>query len=258
MLLATAAGIVLKNNLERIGPLALALLMGIAATACYAWTWWRRSRASLVDDYVLLLGALLVSADVAFIESQFHLLGASWQRHFLLLAIVHAIGAYAYGSRMVLSLSIAAFAAWLRVDPRPLFNLTFSGEVAMRAYLCAALLLVWRAVDLRVRKKRDFAPLFEHFAANLALAAGFVFLGDSVTVGMSLTVVVAMVVIACGVRMRRESFVLYAFLYAVIAIDILVANQLPEDTVVFLFIIVSTIAAIVGLIVIHARMRDSR
>src|SRR6185369_3447295 len=66
MLLTTAAGIVLKNNLDRIGPLALAVAMGLAAAACYGWVWWRRSRASLVDDYVLLLGALLLSADVGF------------------------------------------------------------------------------------------------------------------------------------------------------------------------------------------------
>src|SRR6185295_18258839 len=89
MLLATAAGIVLKNNLDRIGPLVLALLMGLAAAACYVWVWWRRSRASLADDYVLLLGALLLSGDVAFIETQFHLLGSNWYRHYLLLAVVH-------------------------------------------------------------------------------------------------------------------------------------------------------------------------
>ena len=35
MMLATAAGIVLKNNLDRIGPLALAAMIWAAAVACY-------------------------------------------------------------------------------------------------------------------------------------------------------------------------------------------------------------------------------
>src|SRR4051794_25695690 len=61
MLIATAVGLFVKNNLDRIGPLALSIGIGIIAVACYAWVWLRRSRASLVDDYVLLLGALLVS-----------------------------------------------------------------------------------------------------------------------------------------------------------------------------------------------------
>src|SRR5688572_14856017 len=56
MLLATSAGLVLKKHYEQIGPLAIALLIALAAAGCYAWVWWRRSSASLVDDYILLLG----------------------------------------------------------------------------------------------------------------------------------------------------------------------------------------------------------
>src|SRR5262249_43665328 len=81
--LATAAGWVLKNNLDRIGPLALAMAIGVAAIACYGYAWWHRTRATIVDDFIVLLGALLISADVAFVESQFHLLGDDWRRHFL-------------------------------------------------------------------------------------------------------------------------------------------------------------------------------
>lgn len=260
MLLATAAGIVLKNNLDRIGPLALAVLIGLAAAACYAWTWWRRTRASLVDDYVLLLGALLVSADVAFIETQFHLLGGAWHRHFLALAVVHGVAAYLYGSRMVLSLSVAAFAAWLGVEQRHVLDFNADGEMPMRAYLCAALLLVWRAIDLRLRPTTKFSSLFEHFAATIALSAGVVLMFESETRtrGCLITIALAAGVIAWGMRTQRESFVLYAFLYGVIAVDVLVVNALGEEVLQLLFVVVSTIAAIVGLIVIHARMKVVR
>ncbi|MDP9194036.1 MAG: DUF2157 domain-containing protein [Acidobacteriota bacterium] len=260
MLLAAAAALVLKNNLERIGPLALAILMAIAAAACYAFVWWRRSRGAVVDDYVLMLGALLVSADVAFIETQFHLFGDAWHRHFLILAVAHAVTAYLYRSRIVLSLSIAAVAAWLGVRETPFANAT---DYAMRAFACAALLLTWREAHRRFERTprvRDFALTFEHFAANVAFAGCIALMFDSDTriAGSLLALVIAAGVIYWGVRTKREAFVLYAFLYAVLAIDVLFEEFVSVDAFVFLFIVFSVIGAIIALFAIHARVREWR
>jgi hypothetical protein len=259
MLLATAAGIVLKNNLDRIGPLALAVMMGLAASACYAWTWWRRRRASIVDDYVLLLGALLLSADLGFIESQFHLLGDDWQRHFLALAVVHGVAAYLYRSKMVLSLSIAALAAWFGIEAQPARVFEHNPSAfAPRALVCAGLLLAWRAIDKRMRAATDFSPLFEHFAANLALMAGLSWMADDNlrVAGCLFTMVVAGIVMAWGFRTRAESFVLYGFVYGVIAANVLVVDTLDGyEAAAMLFMSASMIAAIVSLIVIHTRFR---
>jgi hypothetical protein len=259
MLLATAAGIVLKNNLERIGPLALALLMAIAAAACYAFVWWRRGKAHLVDDYILLLGALLVSGDVAFIESQFHLLGDAWHRHFLILAIAHGVTAYVYRSRLVLSLSIAATAAWLGARQTPFGE---GSAYAVRAYACALILLMWRTVHLRFDRNpaRDFAPPLEHFAANLSFAGAIalMFKDETRLLGCLLALAVAAAVTVWGMRTKREAFVLYAFLYAVLAIDVLFIHLVDEETLDFLFLVLSSIGAIVALIAIHARVKEWR
>jgi Predicted membrane protein (DUF2157) len=266
MLLATAAGLVLRNNLDRIGPLALAILMAIAAAACYAFVWWRRARATVdrfansIHDYVLMLGALLVSADVAFIETQFHLLGNAWHRHFLILAVVHGVTAYLYRSRIVLSLSIAAVAAWLGVRETPFDQ---SVDYALRAFACAALMLTWRAAHVRFErnpKARPFAPTFEHFAANMAFAGAIAFMIEDQTriIGCLLALAIAAAVIFWGVRTRREMFVLYAFLYAVLAVDVLFAELVNEDALTFFFIVLSVIGAIVALFAIHARVREWR
>lgn len=263
-LLAAAAGLVLKNNLDRIGPLALALLIGIAAAVCYGVVWFRRSRAGLVDDYILLLGALLLSADVAFVETQFRLLGTQWHRHLLLLAVIHGATAYLFRSRMVLSLSVVALAGWMGVERRSLGAVPDATVFASRAWACALLLLVWRAVDERFAGKRapDFSPLFEHFAANLALGAGMVLCSDDATrtAGALATIAVAVAVIAWGFRTRTESFVLYAFVYAVIAFDVFLVDAIGTgiEQLVFLVIVVSMIGAIAALISIHARFRRLR
>ncbi len=265
LLLASAAGVVLKNNLARIGPLALAVMVGLAAAACYAWVWHRRRRASLVDDYILLLGSLLVSADVAFVETQFRLLGDSWHRHLLLLAVVHGAAAYLYRSRMVLSLSIAALAGWLGIETKPFA--AFEGDptfFATRAFLCSAILLAWRFADRRLTRKHavDFAPVFEHFAANLALAGGLALMIEdgTRTAGGVITLAAAGAVILWGFRTRSEWFVLYAFVYAVIAVDVLVIDAIGTgiEQLVFLVIAGSMIGAVIALFAIHARFRRLR
>jgi hypothetical protein len=260
MLLATAAGIVLKNNLERIGPLALALSMGLAAAVCYAWTWWHRERAGLVDEYVLLLGALLVSADAAFIESQFRLFGTAWHRHFLILAVLHGVAAYLYRSRTVLSLALSAVAAWLGVRGLEgaidgLFGRD-GYDWALRAMSAAAVVLIWRQLN----RREEFAVVFEHFAAVLLLAAGFsIMIEDEGTlVGSFITIAIAGLVVWWGFRTHRVSFVLYAFVAAVIAFDVLVVELLDESAAIFFVMVVTNIVAIGALFWLYGRFREAR
>lgn len=261
MLLAAAAGILLKKHFDAIGPVALATAVGIAAAACYAWVWWRRGRATVADDYVLLLGALLVSADLAFIEQQFRLLEHHWPRHFLLLAVAHGVAAYAYRSRLVLSLSIAALAAWMGIERRNVDMLfTQPVDVALRAFATSALVIVWWALHRRARLAPEFLRVFEHFAANLALLGGLLLMNDRATFegGCILTIILAAAVIAWSFRQKSEPFVLYAFVYGVIAADTLLLEQIDQnETAVFITLIVSMIAAVAGLVALHRRFQGA-
>jgi hypothetical protein len=254
-LLAAAAATFIARNHERIGPLVIAILIGLAAAACYGFAWWRRDRASMIDDYVLLLGALLLSADVGFIESQFHLFEESWTRHFLILALVHAIAAYKFDSRMVLTLSITSLAAWFRVD---VGAIDFSpGAQAMRFFACAGVTLVWTLLDRRFRPLRSFDRTFEHFAANLAFfgAMGLVFENNTRWIGLLLALSIAAIVIVWGLRIGAQPFVLYAIVYAVIAVDSAFFSVIHEDALQMLFAMISVIGALVLLFFVHARFR---
>ena len=58
-----------------------------------------------------------------------------------------------------------------------------------------------------------------------------------------------------GFRRRRELFVIYAYIYGLIAVDILVIDFLHDQIVVTSYLLVSTVAAIVALFVTHMRFR---
>ena len=259
MAIITGVGIIIKKHVQDIGPLTLAIAIGAAAAACYAYTVWRRAsaRRTLVDDSVLLLGALLVSADVGFIEHQWHVLGAEWQRHFLLLAIVHGVGAYVFGSGALLSLSIAALAAWMGIERRVEVLFSATADLALRAFACAAILVAWREIDRRLRLARDFEPFFEHFATNLAFWGALIFTSERDTRWLGLVIALALATFSLihGFRRRRELFVIYAYIYGLIAVDIVVFDFLHDEIVIASYLLLSTVAAIVALFVTHMRFR---
>jgi hypothetical protein len=259
MLIATGVGIVVTRNLDRIGPLSVAVALGAAAFACYAWAFWKRSRAaSLTDDYILLLAALLLSADAGFVEHTWHLLGRNWNQYLLLLAVVHAATAYCFNSRLVLSVALTSLAAWFGI--RRELDTLFDGtpDNAVSVFACAATLFAWRYADNRVRVRRTFEPVFEHFAANLAFWGALILTNDNATqaVGGVLALTFAGVSSAFGVKKRREMFVVYAWVYGLIAVNIVVSRNF-DSVLATLFAIISTFAAIIGLFVIHTRMTAS-
>ncbi|MGA7991563.1 MAG: hypothetical protein WCC53_09045, partial [Thermoanaerobaculia bacterium] len=120
LLVVSGTGLFLRENYERIGPLAVASAVGLVAGACLAWAWRRSAPFSWGEaapehaafDYVLLLGALLAAADLAYVEAQTKLLGPAWPWHLLVAAVFYGALAVRFDSKMLLSLSLASFAAW--------------------------------------------------------------------------------------------------------------------------------------------------
>lgn len=253
MLIATGAGIIIKKHYDEIGPLAIAAAMGAASIGCYLFALWRPKTAHNISDYVVLLGALLFSAEVAFVEAQWHLLGGQWQRHFLFIAVVHAIVAYAFDSRAVLSLSLTAFAAWMGIERTHTAFDYSSGEFAMRAFVCAGIFVLWRIVN----RKEDFRPVFEHFAANIAFWGAVALTTGSNTryPGLLVALVFAVGSTVYGIRRRYEAFIIYGVVYGLIALNVALIGAVNEEIFSAFFIVVSTVAAIVTLTVVHFRLR---
>ena len=263
-LIVTGLGIFIKNNLDRIGPITLIVLLALAATACYASairTRSKRATRSLGGDYLLLLAALIVSTDLGYAESQFHWFGAEWPRHLLLLAVVHAATAYLLDSRLVLSAALVSLAGWFGIEHQA-GNLTYldamTAQLGFRALICAAVILGARIAHQRFKAPQDFARVFEHFAANLAFWGALVWCstygmrawGALVLTGLALAAV------RRGMRSTQEMFVVYGVGYSALGYSILARQLIRAQLPATLLALAIMIGAAVLLWSLHARLKE--
>jgi hypothetical protein len=160
-----------KDYHDRLGPVAIASAVGAAALAClvYAFrrspdfSWGPTVSPHLAADYLLVLGALLVASDLAYVERQFRVFGGRWPYHFLIVAAVYFLLAYRFDSRAVLSLALSAFAAWRGVSVAVAFvGHRGSAAAVMRwnALACGALFVAAGMLSTRSRRKPHFEKVY--------------------------------------------------------------------------------------------------
>jgi hypothetical protein len=254
-LVVTGVGILVKEHLDRIGPVTLILGLALAAAACYVPAIRAKLRGaghSTASEYLLLLGALLVSANLGYAESQFHLLGANWSRHLLILTAFHAFTAYALDSRLVLSVALTTLAAWFGIE-RGSGNIApwefATPQLGLRALLCAAVILAWRALDQRTNAGR-FREVFEHFAANLAFWGVLGWCSDRLPylriAGVITLLALAAVAVRKALHSGAESFAVYGVGYTALGLSIVVAevtdSKLGGATVVLGIVVAAAVA----------------
>lgn len=261
-LLVTGLGMLLHRNFDRLGPSVVLLSIMTASAACYGFVIWRQRRkdsSSLVDDSALLLGALLLSAAIGYGESVYHLLDDHWSWHLILIALLHGCAAYYFASRVLLSLSITALAGFLGINYDVIHtNLLVSHDLAVRGYICAAVLIAWRTANLRFSARREFTEVFDHVIAILTLVSALilVFEDDSRLVGVLLLLPAVAGVFLYGWRNRSQAFVVYAVIALLLGLGNFIAEMIGNETVVLLYFLLSTIAAIVFLFIARTRFRE--
>jgi hypothetical protein len=264
LLVMTGVGIVLARNLERIGPLAIALAIALLAFMCALPA--VRSRLagrvlSDASDYLLLLAVLLASANLAYAERQFTLLGDLWSWHLLLLAIVHAAVAYAFGSSLVLAAALTALVGWFGVGGSPGDALRFSyssPELGGRALACAVVIAAWRYADRRARPGTAFSDVMDHFATNLAFwgAVTWCLEWPWLAVGLPLLAALSYASVRRGLDTGREAFLVYGTVYAGIGLCAAVLPRLHDVTVSLGFVLMVVCVAAAVLWQLRRRLRE--
>ena len=174
LLAVSGVGLFLKGNQDRIGPVAIASLLAVAAAACFLFVFrrsapfsWGASRDSHVAlDYLLLLAVLLAGSDLAYVESRFRFLGPNWAYHLLVLSAIAFAAAYRFDSRVVLSLGLSSFAAWRGLSALPSLESHVAerpGQVRVNALACGVIFLAAAFVSVRANRKAHFETVFAGF-----------------------------------------------------------------------------------------------
>jgi hypothetical protein len=265
-LVIAGVGILVKQHLDRIGPLTLMAILAMAAAACYVPAIRASSRGtprSAAADYLLLLGALLVSADLGYAESQFHWLGANWSRQLLILTAIHAFTAYALESRLVLSVALTTLAGWFGIErgsANPDAWQFAAPGLGVRALLCATVMLGWGVIDVRTHAGR-FRAVFEHFAANLAFWAALEWCGERMwwPAGIVALLVFAAASIGKALTSGEESFAVYGVVYTALGFTVVIVTRLEPLGVFGATLVLGVVLGAAAILrQLHDRLRDVR
>jgi len=242
--------------------LVLTVLSTILATCfwyCFsrapAWSPAETPAPSPIFDYVLYLGSLVWSLELAYLENRFHLLSGQLDLYLLATAGLYFFLAYRFDNRFVLSLALSSLAGW--------FGLTISHwsahqDAAYRQYALLYCLLVGVGGTLLQRRglKPHFFPTYLNIVANVLFWAllsgvfnrqgyGLWFLALLIACGASL---------AWGLSRRQFAFVAYAAVYGYVGLSSKFVDAVTDETALLTYFVVSGVAMLAVLVQIGRRL----
>ncbi|MFP5289075.1 MAG: DUF2157 domain-containing protein [Thermoanaerobaculia bacterium] len=266
LLVTAGAGLLVKENLDRIGPAVIALAIGLAAAAALGWVWrvappfsWGKVPSpNLAFDYILLLGILLAAADLAYVEVQFTPLGADWTWHLLIVSLLAGAAAVRFDSRVVFSLALATFAAWRGVSAARfgLDVLEASDDIVRwNAIGCGALFLLLGTGLKSNFRKAHFEPVAVNLGWLLALGGLASGIGEESWALWTLALLATGAALAAGAfRFRRFPLFAYGVLGGYLALTRLIFTG--DETLGCFWVSTTSFLVIVGLVVAQRRMRE--
>jgi hypothetical protein len=236
----------------------LSALLGACLWYCFSraapWSRGETAPRGLIFDYVLYLGSLTWSVELAYIETRFHLLSGQWDYYLLASAGLFFFLAYRFDNRFVLSLALSALAGW--------FGLTISRwpsheDAAYRGYaiLYSAVVGGGGASLQRLGIKAHFFGTYLNIAANVlfwALLSG-VFNREGEMVWLAGLLAACGASLAWGVKRRQFAFVAYAAVYGYLGVSAVLIRQISGDTAIFGYFVFTGVAMLVLLVLIARR-----
>jgi len=247
---------------KQLGDVLVLTILSAILAGCF---WYCFSRApawspaeipspSLVFDYVLYLGSLTWSVELAYLENRFHVLSGQSDFYLLATAALFFFLAYRFDNRFVLSLALSSLAGW--------FGLTISHwpshqDAAYRQYaiLYSLIVAVAGAILQRRGLKPHFFGTYLNIAANVlfwAVLSG-VFNRQGYVIWFLALLAVCGASLAWGLARRQFSFGAYAAVYGYVGVSSIVIRDINGDTVVLSYFLVTGIAMLVMLVQIARR-----
>ena len=247
---------------EQLGDVLVLAILSTILAACFwycfsrapAWTPAETPSPSLVFDYILYLGCLTWSLEIAYLENRFHLLSGEWDLYLLATAGLFFFLAYRFDNRFVLSLALSSLAGW--------FGLTISHwpshlDATYRQYAILYSLIVGVAGAILQRRglKPHFLGAYLNIAANVlfwALLSG-VFNREGYAVWLLALLAACGASLAWGIVRRQFSFVAYAAVYGYVGVSSILIRNMNSETAVLGYFVITGVTMLVMLVVIARR-----
>lgn len=247
---------------QQLGDVLVLIILSTMLATCFwycfsrapAWSPGETPSPSLVLDYVLYLGSLIWSVELAYFETRLHLLSGQWDLYLLATAGLFFFLAYRFDNRFVLSLALSALAGW--------FGLTISHwpshqDAAYRQYAILYSLIVGGAGDVLQRRglKPHFFGTYLNIAANVlfwTLLSG-VFNREGYVVWLLCLLAACGASLAWGLKRRQFSFVAYAAVYGFVGVSAVLIRDMNNGTAVLSYFVSTGVAMLVMLVQIARR-----
>ncbi len=245
------------------GDLAILVPATALVAGCAAWVFAkappyspeRVESPSLVFDYVLYLGCLVLGVEFGYAEYRFEILRDQWDYYLLATAIVYFAAAYRFDNRFVLSLAIATLGGWFGVRFARLH--WFGDETTRLMTLMYGLVVAGIALGTwQLRLKRHFLDAYLQVAAIVVLSTltWSVLERDGLSAWLLAAVAAAALCIAGGMHFRRFSFVVYGAFAGYVSLSRELLRVSPGLSAAFLYIVVSAGLMVVGLVTLSRRL----
>ncbi|MEE9910930.1 MAG: hypothetical protein K4571_04325 [Deltaproteobacteria bacterium] len=258
LMVIAGAGLTVKQYFIHLGDAAIIAALTLAAAAAFIYCFLKGSPFAreavpsphIAFDYILFFGCALFSMDVAYIETQFQVLGDLWKNYLLLSVAWFFFLACRFDNRLVLSLALSSLAAW--------FGFTLSGyrlfsfQEYYRLYAIAYALIVLGAGGLawRLDFKKHFLDIYLNFAIHflcVALIAG-VAEHKILSPYFPALVITCAALIWYSVRVRKFLYMLYAVIYGYVGISVVIVDQIHRETFLVFAYFILTSLMVIGLI----------
>jgi len=247
---------------QQLGDVLVLTILSTILAACFwycfsrapAWSPIETPAPNPIFDYVLYLGSLVWSLELAYIENRFHVFSGQLDFYLFATAGVFFFLAYRFDNRFVLSLGLSSLAGW--------FGLTIShwtahedAEYRQYALLYGLLVGGGGALLQRLGLKPHFFGTYLNIMANVlfwAVLSG-VFNREGYGLWLLALLIACSASLAWGLARRQFAFVAYAAVYGYVGISSLFLRSVNDESAVLSYFVVSGVAMLVALVLIGRR-----
>jgi len=247
---------------QQLGDILVLTILSALLAACFwycfsrapAWSPAETPSPSLVFDFVVYLGSLVWTVELAYLENRFHALSGEWDLYLLATAGLFFFLAYRFDNRLVLSLALSSLAGW--------FGLTIShwpshqdAEYRQYAILYSLIVGVAGAVLQRRGLKPHFFGTYLNIAANVlfwAVLSG-VFNREGYAIWLLVLLAGCGASLVWGIKRRQFPFVAYAAVYGYVGVSSILVREMNDEAAILSYFLVTGVAMLVMLVVIARR-----